>query len=108
MQQFMHGLLTIWPVASLMEVGPTAYYTTEKVFSQRPGVGWMLYLPMPIATKQLPEAAELVPVMDGLEQKGTIIVSVPDATFSVDDGNHVATANAIEVRLADQDLLPAY
>jgi hypothetical protein len=108
MQQFMHGLLTIWLGASLMEVGPTAYYTTEKVFPQRPGAGWMLYLPTPIATKQLPEAAELLPVMEGFEQKGTIIVSVPDTTFSVDNRDHVATANAIEVRLADQDLLPAY
>ncbi|MFP2984959.1 Imm52 family immunity protein, partial [Burkholderia pseudomallei] len=39
---------------------------------------------------------------------GTIIVSVTDAPFSVDNPEHVAIANRIEIRLVDQDLLPAY
>jgi hypothetical protein len=54
----------------------------------------------------LPEAAELVPVMEGDKQRGTLIVSVADEVFSVDNADHVRIANAIEVRLADQDLLP--
>ena len=66
----------------------------------------MLYLDRAITPKELPEAAELVPVMEGGKQKGTIIVSVTDEVFSADNPEHVKIANAIEVRLADQDLLP--
>ncbi|WP_245982992.1 Imm52 family immunity protein [Trinickia fusca] len=106
MQRFMLGLLDIWPAASEIEVGPFIYYTTHKVFPKRLGAGWMLYLPQAITTEELPEAAELMPVMEGDKQKGTIIVSVADAVFSVDNPEHVKIANAIEVRLADQGLLP--
>ena len=55
------------------------------------------------------EARALIPVKahDG-EQIGTIIVSVTDAVFSVDNSEHVEAANRIEIRLVDQDLLPAY
>ncbi|RDU98907.1 hypothetical protein DWV00_11700 [Trinickia dinghuensis] len=106
MQRFMLGLLAIWPVASSIRVGPLMYYTTHQVFPKRPGAGWMLYLPTAITREELPEAAELVPVMEGGTQKGTIIVSVADATFSIDNPEHLRIANAIEVRLADQDVLP--
>jgi hypothetical protein len=44
----------------------------------------------------------------GREQTGTIIVSVTDAVFSVDNPEHVEVANRIEIRLVDLDLLPAY
>ena len=106
MQQLMRGLLDICSSASYIEVGPLRYYTTYQVFPKRPGAGWMLYLPQAIPREQLPEAAELVPVMEGDEQMGTIIVSVADNVFSVDNPDHVSIANAIEIRLADQDLLP--
>lgn len=106
MQRFMLGLLDIWPLAVQMEVGPMKYYTQHQVFPKRSGAGWMLYVPRAIVREQLPEAAQLVPVMEGDEQKGTIVVSVSDSVFSIDDPEHVKIANAIEIRLADQDLLP--
>jgi hypothetical protein len=107
-QQFVLGLLDIWPAAFYVRVGPLSYYTIHKVFSDRPGVGWMLYLNEAITAAQVPEAAAVVPVMSGDKPKGTIIVSVDDNVFSVHEAEHVKTANAIEVRLADQDLLPRY
>ena len=106
MQRLMVGLLDICPSAFKIEVGPLKYYTDHRVFPKRPGAGWMLYLPTAISRKQVPEAAELVPVMEGDKQKGTIIVSVSDNVFSVDNPEHVKIANAIDIRLADQDLLP--
>ena len=65
----------------------------------------MLYLPTAIASEALPEAAELVPVTENGRQTGTIIVSVSDEVLSADNPDHVQIANAIETRLADQDLL---
>jgi hypothetical protein len=106
MLKFMRGLLDIWPLASSIEVGPFRYYTRHQVFPKRLGAGWMLYLPESITREQLPEAAELIPVTDGGTQNGTIIVSVIDGPFSIDNPEHIKIANAIEVRLADQDLLP--
>jgi hypothetical protein len=106
MQQLMLGLLDICPRAFYIEVGPLRYFTTYRVFPKRLGAGWMLYLPRAIMSKQLPEAAELTPVMDGDKQMGTIIVSVSDSVFSADNPDHLKIANAIEIRLADQDLLP--
>jgi len=106
MQRFMFGLLDIWPTSTQIRVGPLIYEHTHKVFPNRPGAGWMLYLDRAITPKELPEAAELVPVMEGGKQKGTIIVSVTYEVFSADNPEHVKIANAIEVRLADQDLLP--
>lgn len=105
-QQFMLGLLDIWPFASDIQVGPLKYFTTQQVFPKRPGAGWMLYLPTAITREQLPEAAALMPVIERDQQKGTIIVSISDGAFSSDNPEHVKTANAIEIRLADQDLLP--
>ncbi|MEX3955973.1 Imm52 family immunity protein [Trinickia sp. EG282A] len=104
-QQLMLGLLDVWPAASEIEVGPLMYYTTRKVFRNKPGAGWMLYLAKIVTTEQLPEAAGLLPVMEGDKQRGTIIVSIANEVFSVDNPEHVKIANAIEVRLADQDLL---
>lgn len=58
--------------------------------------------------EQVPEAGALIPVMDGKKPKGTIIVSVADEAFSADNPEHVKVANAIEMRLADQGLLPQF
>jgi hypothetical protein len=91
-------------------ISPSQY---DPVFPDRPGLGWMLYLPRVLSVQQVPEARALVPVIgkDGKGnevQIGTIIVSVTDAPFSDENPEHVKIANAIEIRLVDQDLLPRY
>ncbi|BEV15844.1 hypothetical protein HBDW_26320 [Herbaspirillum sp. DW155] len=69
----------------------------------------MLYLPLQLSSMQVPEAARLEPVHDASGQLiGTIIVSVADAIFDIDNPSHVRIAHDIEVRLTDQDLLPRY
>ncbi|MGV8866982.1 MAG: immunity 52 family protein [Janthinobacterium svalbardensis] len=88
-------------------------YFEKQVFKDRPGVGWMLYLPRVLTTQQVPEARALVSVMATGEQGkdkqiGTIIVSVTDEPFNDENPEHVKIANAIEIRLVDQDLLPRY
>ncbi|PVY81807.1 immunity protein 52 of polymorphic toxin system [Cupriavidus alkaliphilus] len=81
----------------------------DGVFPDRPGVGWMIYLPTVLTEHQVPEARALIGVEDeGNQQMGTIVVSVTDGPFSGTDPEHVRSANAIEVRLVDQDLLPRY
>ncbi|KGR93235.1 immunity 52 family protein [Burkholderia sp. ABCPW 111] len=92
---------------SYLTVQPYGYFE-KQVFDDKPGVGWMLYLPKVITQQQVPEARALIPVPAKGKQTGTIIVSVTDAPFSVDNPEHVAIANRIEIRLVDQDLLPAY
>jgi Immunity protein 52 len=85
--------------------------TNMQVFEDRPGVGWMLYLPQVLTAKQVPEARALIPVMhkdDKKKQQGTIIVSVTDEAFDPNNKEHVKVANSIEIRLVDQDLLPRY
>jgi hypothetical protein len=50
-----------------------------------------------------------VPVLGAdKKQTGTIIVSVTDEPFSDQKPEHVKIANAIEIRLVDQDLLPRF
>jgi hypothetical protein len=87
--------------------GPFFYYT-NKVFEDRPGVSWMLYLPHALTAAQVPEARALIPVVHDDKQLGTIIVSVTDDVFDVNNRDHVKAANDIEIRLADQDLLPRF
>lgn len=68
-----------------------------------------MYLPTVTTQQQVPEAREIVPVPEaGRAQTGTIIVSTTDAPFSMQNPEHIETANRIEVRLVDQDLLPAF
>ncbi|MDR0241562.1 MAG: immunity 52 family protein [Burkholderia sp.] len=89
-------------------VGPRSY-AARQVFDDKPGVGWMLYLPTAITQQQVPEAREIVPVPEsGKAQTGTIVVSTTDAPFSMQNPEHIETANRIEIRLASQDLLPAF
>lgn len=97
---------------SVVSVETTSYFD-KKLFKDRPGVGWMLYLPRVLTVQQVPEARALVPVMgkdaNGKDkQLGTIIVSVTDEPFSDENPEHVKIANAIEIRLVDQDLLPRF
>lgn len=90
------------------EVSPPEYFE-KRVFDDKPGVGWMLYLPNVVTVQQVPEARALIPVPEAVKkQTGTIIVSVTDAAFSVDNPEHVEIANRIEIRLVDLDLLPRY
>jgi hypothetical protein len=101
----------IWS-PSYVSLESNGYYDV-RVFKDRPGVGWMLYLPRVLTAQQVPEARALVPVMGKNakgkdEQRGTIIVSVTDEPFSDENPDHVRIANAIEIRLVDQDLLPRY
>ncbi len=91
----------------------TASYFDKKAFKDRPGVGWMLYLPRTLTAQHIPEARTLMPVMAQDDEKvprqiGTIVVSVTDEAFSDENPAHLRIANAIEVRLVDQDLLPRY
>ena len=103
--------VSLWQ-PSVCTFGPF-WYSDHKVFNDRPGAGWMLYLPQTLTHHHVPEARVLVPVM-GKDEKGkdmqigTIIVSVVDEPFSDANPEHVKAANAIEVRLVDQDLLPRY
>lgn len=84
-------------------------YSERKTFKDRPGVGWMLYLPQVLTARQIPEARALVPVLGADEKQiGTVIASVTDEPFSDENPEHVRIANAIEIRLVDQDLLPRY
>ncbi|WP_186198836.1 Imm52 family immunity protein [Burkholderia gladioli] len=84
-------------------------YVERQVFDDKPGVGWMLYLPEVITTQQVPEARMLYPVSDASGKRlGTILVSVTDGVFSLDDAEHIGVANRIEIRLVDQDRLPRY
>lgn len=80
-------------------------YSFRQVFDDKPGVGWMRYLPRALTAQQVPEARALVPVPEaGRKQTGTIIVSVTDAVFPADNSEQVEIANRIEIRLVDQDL----
>ncbi|WP_232490570.1 immunity 52 family protein [Burkholderia ubonensis] len=92
---------------SYVAFGPRPYFE-KQVFDDRLGVSWMLYLPHVLTSNEVPEACDLIPVVRDGKQQGTIIVSVTDAVFDVDNPEHVKVANAIEIRLADQDLLPRY
>lgn len=103
--------ISIWQ-PSVCTFGPF-WYSDHKVFNDRPGASWMLYLPQILTHQQVPEARALVPVT-GKDEKGkdkqigTIIVSIVDEPFSDVNSEHLKVANAIEVRLVDQDLLPRY
>ncbi|MEX3808712.1 hypothetical protein AB3X96_00365 [Paraburkholderia sp. BR13439] len=90
-----------------MMFGPRRYFE-KQVFDDRLGVSWMLYLPHVLTQAQVPEARELMPVMRDGKQQGKIVVSVTDEVFDVHNREHVKAANDIEIRLADQDLLPRF
>ncbi|WP_195760360.1 Imm52 family immunity protein [Burkholderia pseudomallei] len=62
-----------------------------------------------LTQQQVPEAHALITVPEaGKRLTGTIVVSITDAPLSLDNPEHVAIANRIEIGLVDQDLLPAY
>ncbi|WP_337014816.1 hypothetical protein [Leclercia sp. AS011] len=77
----------------------------RNVFPDRLAVGWMLYVPHIVLTELIPEAARVVPVKDGENQKGTIIVSTEEI-FDGKKREHIGKANDIEIKLLDLGLLP--
>ena len=83
-------------------------YSRRMTYLDRPGVGWMLYLPRVFTAKELPEARALLPVMADGKQLGTVIVSVTDAVFSAANPEHVSAAREIETRLVSNDWLPTW
>jgi hypothetical protein len=85
----------------------TAYFR-RMPFKDRPGVGWMLYLPRVFTPAELPEARALVPVMRGKTAIGTIIVSVIDGVFDARNDEHMKVAREIETRLVSNDWLPTW
>lgn len=100
--------LTSLVPAQYISVAPR-YYDQHQVFEDKPGAGWMLYLPRVITAQQLPEAQALIPTPSaGKKQTGTIIVSTLDEIFSLDNARHIERANQIELRLVDQDLIDSY
>lgn len=91
----------------LVLVGPPGY-DEKKVFKDRPAVSWMIYLPFKIETSNVPEAAQLIPILGkDKKRRGTLVVSTTE-TFDAENKDHVKRANDIEIRLADQDLLPRF
>jgi hypothetical protein len=83
-------------------------YGNKQTFKDRPGVGWMLYLPRVFTAQELPEAQALLPVLDGKQRLGTIIVSVTDAVFDDNKPEHLQIAREIETRLVSNDWLPTW
>lgn len=83
-------------------------YGNKQAFKDRPGVGWMLYLPREFTVQDVPEARALLPVVDGKNRLGTIIVSVIDAVFDDLNPEHLKTARDIETRLVSNDWLPTW
>lgn len=77
----------------------------QNVFPDRIYVGWMLYIPNIVLANLLPQAAKVIPVIDGEEQKGTIVVSTEDI-FDGSNKEHIGKANDLEIRLLDLGLLP--
>ena len=83
-------------------------YGNKQTFKDRPGVGWMLYLPRVFTTQELPEARALLPVVEGKQRLGTIIVSVTGAVFDDNNPEHLQIAREIETRLVSNDWLPTW
>lgn len=94
----------LWPL-SMGGVAPL-YHADFAVFKDRPGVGWMLYLPVLLDSQKVPEARALELVHDEKgEAIGTILVSVVDEPYSDANPEHVQVANSIAIRLVDLGVL---
>lgn len=71
---------------AVVEVAPRSY-VLKKAFPERVSVGWMLYLPHILSTKEVPEAQALVPVRQEHRQMGTIVVTLKSEIFRVKESN---------------------
>lgn len=103
--QLVRAIVEIWN-PMLVKVTPWGY-DEHQIFKDRPPVGWMIYLPFEVTSKQVPEAVQLIPIKNKQKKnsQGTLIISTTDL-FDVNNPEHIKAANAIETRLVDQDLLP--
>lgn len=103
--KLVQAIVGIWQ-PMVIQIAPGGYLE-QSVFPDRPGAGWMLYLPISIEARQVPEAANVIKIMDekGKNQQGSLIVTVAEP-FDLQNPEHIKKANAIETRLVDQDLLP--
>jgi hypothetical protein len=107
--ELLRELISTWPwPVTMASIGPARYFAMHQVFKDRLGAAWILYLPQIIAEDVLPDSAGIFPVTRAETQLGTLIASVCDAVFDVRNSTHIQAANAIEVSLADRDLLPLY
>lgn len=99
------AIVTLWK-PMVVRIAP-AEYADKNVFHDRPGVGWMLYLPFTVDAYQVPEAESVINIIDEAsnEQLGSLIITVNEV-FDAEKPEHIKRANAIETRLVDQDLLP--
>ncbi|WP_051690932.1 Imm52 family immunity protein [Photorhabdus australis] len=79
--------------------------TGDKVFPDRPAVGWMIYLPVHIEEGYLNIAEDVIPVSTELNT-GTIIVS-KNEYHCLDKADQQAS-NDLEIILADLGILPLY
>ena len=83
-------------------------YGNKLTFEDRPGVGWMLYLPRVLTASDVPEARALIPLKEDDGRRGTIIVSVTDAVFDDQNKDHLKAARDIKTRLVSNDWLPTW
>jgi hypothetical protein len=99
----------LWPEREARSGSGCAFHEdSPHPFKNRPGVGWMLYLPVCSHPPSCARPRALVPVMRDEPQIGTIIVSVIDAVFDASNDEHVSVARAIETRLVSNDWLPMW
>jgi hypothetical protein len=100
-----NAIADIWD-PMLITVAP-AGYGKARIYRDRPGVGWMIYLPYRILQSQVPDAAKVLQLGDSARRHphATLIVSTEEK-FACDNVEHVTRANAIERQLAGQNLLP--
>jgi Immunity protein 52 len=59
-------------------------YFKRMAFKDRPGVGWMLYLPREYTQADVPEARALIPLTKEQPQMGTIIVCFTDGALTTE------------------------
>lgn len=99
------AIIDIWN-PMMVQIGP-AGFDEASIFEDHPPVGWMLYLPFELTSRQVPEAAAVIPIVGkgNRNATGTILVSVKE-TFDLRNAGHVTQARAIQTRLVEQDLLP--
>ncbi|POP48006.1 hypothetical protein CHU32_00930 [Superficieibacter electus] len=81
------------------------WFLNRNVFLDRLCVGWMIYIPSVVLPELIPEAAKIVPIIEGGTQRGTIIVSTEDI-FDGAKKEHIEKANNIEIKLLQLGYLP--
>jgi hypothetical protein len=104
-KQLIQTAIEIWqPTAISLR---TAAYSDHQTFTDRLPMGWLLYLARPIEAEFITEAAKIIPISVDEKIVGTLLMSNLE---KFDDANeqHLKQAKSIEIRLANEDLLPRY